>query len=92
MSTEPGKFVCRECNSRLRASELLMAAHPFQQGEMVLGCPRCKDIGPFDPICDQAGCWNLTCAGTPSPAGYRLTCHQHVPRCEESAERQSALP
>jgi hypothetical protein len=92
MSIESGKFVCRECNSRLRASELLMAAHPFQAGEMVLGCPRCQDIGPFDPICDEHDCWDFTCAGTPTADGYRMTCYRHRPRAEELAAAQSTRP
>lgn len=78
MSTEPGKFICPTCNAKLREPEILSAANPFDPNDLILGCPKCRDVVHFDSVCDEPGCWELHCCGFPIGDGsYRMTCSKH---------------
>jgi hypothetical protein len=83
MSAETDKLVCDECDARVRMGEVLSAVHPFDPGEHVIGCPRCKEQQSFRTCCDEPGCWEEDTMGTPatfgSPRGYRRTCYKHRP-------------
>lgn len=80
MKTEPNKVECRECYWKGQRTELLTAPDPFCPGDNCFGCPKCKSIDCFLLLCDEPGCSNSATCGTPTPDGYRSTCHHHVPR------------
>ena len=76
---ELGKLKCGECGALVHTDNALRAGHPFDVGAIVLGCPSCCSIDSFEKVCDEPGCTEVVCAGTPTPAGYRLTCGKHMP-------------
>jgi hypothetical protein len=70
----------RNCNWHGTSDEVLRAPHPFDPGEEVWGCPKCKSIDSLYLACDEPGCWKPVSCGTPTPTGYRSTCGQHRPK------------
>ncbi len=76
---DAGKVVCKECNRPMREADLLTAPNPFKPGETLRGCPHCKQPVGFLGVCDEPGCWDIVSCGTPTPEGYRVTCHKHRP-------------
>lgn len=79
MKLAPHRWLCQECNVISFRSGLLRAPSPFDPDDVLTGCPSCRSIGPFDPICDVAKCRASTTCGTPTPTGYRFTCSKHRP-------------
>jgi hypothetical protein len=74
------RYICKECWARLEEKEVLFAPNPFDPSSVILGCPKCKAVQEMVPVCDEPGCWESVCCGTPMPLGeYRSTCHKHVP-------------
>lgn len=73
------RIVCKECNWRGKIEDVLEARHPFIEDAKVSGCPSCKEVEPFRFACDEPGCWDEVCVGTPTPTGYRSTCSKHDP-------------
>lgn len=73
------KLVCDCCGWRGTADQLLSARNPFDQEDMIFGCPDCKQIGEHFVACDEPDCWRGVTCGTPTPAGYRSTCSEHWP-------------
>jgi len=78
--------VCRECNWRGRANEILATRNPFEPGTVIYACPACKEIGQLRTTCDEPGCWEEDTIGQPVPDGYRRTCHKHDPSNERKAD------
>jgi len=76
---EEDKVICGECQHRYRVSESLRSDHPFEAGEIVHGCPRCKSISCDLAVCEQPGCWAKVSCGTPTENGYWSTCGKHQP-------------
>ena len=81
----------RNCNWHGTSDEVLRAPHPFEPGEEVWGCPKCKSIDSLYLACDEPGCWETASCGTPTPAGYRSTCGKHRPldTCLTESEKGS---
>ena len=77
------KLTCVECDWRGHSTEQLRADNPFDPGEFIYGCPKCKSVDCFLRACDEAGCWSDVTCGTPTPNGYRNTCGKHRPEPEE---------
>ena len=73
------KITCRDCHWHGRASEMLIAQHPFAPTETISGCPKCKGIDQLFVVCDEPGCAQEVSCGTPTPQGYRQTCGAHQP-------------
>lgn len=73
------KWRC-ECGFLVFASELLTAPNPFDVEDTLHGCPLCKRVNALERACDEPGCGNLSCAGTPHPGGYKFHCHLHPPK------------
>lgn len=74
------KIKCHECWWKGVVDELLTAAHPFMEDEIIHGCPKCRDVNTLDPVCDEPDCWATAGCGTPTESGYRRTCHKHMPK------------
>lgn len=36
--------------------EALSAPHPFQEGETIYGCPKCRQAGNVQAACWKSGC------------------------------------
>ena len=72
------RFVCEHCYAKIEGDKVLRAPSPFDKSEL-LACPQCKEVNRLGVPCDEPGCWELCCCGTPTPTGYRLTCHLHQP-------------
>ena len=76
------KVVCNEsrCKWHGEANEMLSAPSPFESGEMIYACPKCKEIGSVVTACDEPDCWSEATCGTPTDNGYRQTCYKHMPK------------
>lgn len=71
------KWQCDECGWMGKSDDLLKAANPFDLGDTIAGCPKCKTIGAFSEICDEPECKKFAGCGWPSSEGYRRTCFEH---------------
>jgi hypothetical protein len=69
------RWRCTECG--WIGSELLTAPNPFDPEDVICGCPECRSVDDFEPVCDEVGCDKDATSGWPSPTGYRWTCHNH---------------
>lgn len=70
-----GYWRCGWCGPQ---SELLRAPDPFNPGEEITCCPKCRD--PSNGIitaCDFDGCTEEASSGTPTPDGYKHRCYTH---------------
>lgn len=56
--------------------ELLSAPDPFNPGETMYACPKCRETDIVSG-CDEPGCTKEGTCGWPSPSGYRRTCVDH---------------
>ena len=76
------KVVCNEsrCKWHGEANEMLSATNPFEAGEMIYACPKCKEVGSIVTACDEPDCWSEAACGTPTDNGYRQTCYKHMPK------------
>jgi hypothetical protein len=70
---------CKECASIMAESMLLSAPNPFDSNDVLTGCPKCKSVDCFDPICDVEDCTKFAGCGTPTSEAYRWTCGEHRP-------------
>ena len=80
MTDKINKVVCLDCSWHGTEPELLRAANPFDTRETITGCPDCKCIESTYLACEEFGCWAQVSSGTPTPTGYRQTCHKHSPK------------
>ena len=76
---EPYKTECRECHWTGTTDLLLVGISPFDAGETVYGCPKCKAIDSDMQICDEPGCKKPSSCGFPDKkyGCYRRTCYEH---------------
>lgn len=81
------KCVCDNyrCNWHGDSSEVLRAKNPFDEDEVIEGCPECREINSPRQACDEPGCWKEATCGTPTPEGYRSTCGEHRPKLTPNA-------
>lgn len=74
MSVE--RWKCQQCG--VAVTEYLIAQHPFDPDDKVVGCPNCKAVDSF-----VAACWKCdrkAGGGTPTrDHGYVWYCHLHRP-------------
>lgn len=76
---------CPLCGFVLNEDERLQGPSPFDEHEVVYGCPRCREvIVAFEYLCDEPGCVTVSSFGTPTDNGYRYTCGRHVPKARQS--------
>lgn len=74
------KRFCTECGWCGDAAEVLNNQNPFDPGDTIVGCPKCKSVNTMRTVCDEPDCWEPDTCGTPTPTGYRRTCHEHKPQ------------
>lgn len=79
MSDKQYKLTCDTCHTRLWDNEVLSVPNPFDGTEPIYGCPICHTVNDLSVVCDEPNCWLKISCGTPTPAGYRRTCREHVP-------------
>jgi hypothetical protein len=72
------RYLCdnRHCGWIGEEGEMLCAPDPFNEGDMLYACPKCRDQS-LVLACDEKGCKNQATCGTPTPAGYRRVCGNH---------------
>ena len=80
--SDQSKFVCTECGWHGDTGTVLRAPDPFNAGNELIACAECREQ-TMRRCCDEPGCWEQATCGTPTPAGYRLTCGKHVPADSE---------
>jgi hypothetical protein len=52
------KWVCEECGEVCSSEEILMAVNPFNEEQMILGCPHCREVSSLVACCEADGCSN----------------------------------
>jgi hypothetical protein len=79
---EHNKWVCSEwrCAWVGTTDQILTAPDPFNEGDTISACPKCREIGVLVAACDVDGCSKQAGCGTPTKAGYRWTCGAHMPK------------
>ncbi len=72
------RYLCdnRHCDWIGDESEMLRAPDPFNEGDMLYACPKCRDQS-LVLACDEPGCKKQATCGTPTPEGYRRVCGDH---------------
>ena len=75
------KVVCedRDCKWHGTDDHALRAKSPFSD-DMLIACPKCKQVWSLQVACDESMCWQIATCGTPTNDGYRRTCGKHVPK------------
>ena len=58
---------------------MLWGKNPFNEKEIITGCPECKSIDSCFAVCDEPKCWEPATCGTPTKEKYRNTCGKHKP-------------
>lgn len=67
----PAVYRCSECAARVPHMEALQAPDPFDEGEILFGCPRCRSVNTLEVACIADGCHAPTAMGVPGRGGYR---------------------
>jgi hypothetical protein len=76
---------CRWCGPE---AEALRAPDPFNAGDTLIACPKCREQ-TLHKCCDDPTCTMEATCGTPTPEGYRWTCGKHQPNTRRSPLQQS---
>lgn len=79
MSDRHNRKVICPCGWYGTEDKVLEALNPFDDLDILVGCPRCKDVNTIVTACDELGCWKPIECGTPTADGYRSTCSRHRP-------------
>src|SRR4030043_13071 len=61
------KVVCStyRCDWHGLEEEILKSPNPFEVGETLYACPKCKEVGSVVIACDESECWKGAMGGTP---------------------------
>jgi len=74
------KYACDRdeemCGWRGFSAEVLRAPDPFNEGDTLQACPRCRCQSVY-PCCDKTECWEGRYSGMMTPSGIRWTCLAH---------------
>jgi len=71
------EWKCEQCGEIYPDNEVLKGANPFDEADIITGCPNCKSIDSFVRVCDEPECQFEATCGWPSADGYRQTCSRH---------------
>ena len=74
----PLRWLCQACGWNGDDAALLRAPSPFDDADMVVGCPMCRAVNEVENACDEPGCDMPATCGFPAPGGYRRTCGKHM--------------
>ena len=70
---------CDECETMFDQKDLLEAPNPFDEGDLIFGCPECREVNSTTLLCEVEGCPSIASCGTPVAGGYAQTCCKHKP-------------
>ena len=75
----PNVYRCSECAERVPHMKALQALNPFDDGDILFACPRCKEVNTLEAACVVDGCHDSTCMGIPNRGGFRYVrlCSNH---------------
>jgi hypothetical protein len=78
---EEHRWGCIECGWVGTEEMKLRAPSPFDKLVTITGCPQCREIELFEPLCDAMGCGAPMSAATPTgeEGVSRWTCWEHSP-------------
>jgi hypothetical protein len=71
------RWKCKSCWHISVTAQLLRGKNPFNEADIISGCPKCKGVEGFYEVCDEPGCTTASRTGWKSGAGYRRTCDAH---------------
>jgi len=58
-------IICKECKWIGTKNQMLKGKHPFEDNEIITGCPNCKEINSLRTKCMVEGCKEIsTCIST----------------------------
>lgn len=79
--TQDQKRACDDwrCGWRGLDTEILRATDPFNTGNELTACPKCRGQ-TIRTCCDEPDCWEHDTCGWNSLTGYRRTCFTHWPK------------
>lgn len=75
--TKTPKQCCNLCGWTGLSSDRLIAKNPFDPERNLTGCPTCKSVDDFVPICDFEGCYEEASCEIQSERGSKLVCPEH---------------
>ena len=79
MNTLAAKAVCKSCGWKGMWLDILRSPHPWDEDDILVGCPACKDVNTVYEVCGVGGCYDLfyvTCY--PQGPGSGMTfCKKH---------------
>ena len=75
------KWVCENwrCSNVCTDNTALSAPDPFNPGETLVACPKCREVGTLIGACDFKGCKKPSSSGSPTKDGYVFRCYEHRP-------------
>ncbi len=71
------RYRCNDCNHVFTDDEVLVGKNPFQEEYTIYGCPNCKEVEDFIPLCQWGECSNHASAGIPYEDDYYHVCGDH---------------
>ena len=71
------RYKCDTCGAMFDGTHMLTAKNPFDENDMIYGCPSCAAVNDFTHLCDVADCPNPATGGHSTPEGYLFHCHEH---------------
>ena len=82
----PPKWICEDCE--MICTTPLEAKNPFDDSEMLHGCPHCKAANTLIMACQFEGCEQRASSGNPGVYGYRYIhlCWDHSHRNPKNAQ------
>ena len=50
------RWKCKSCWHISVTAQLLRGKNPFNEADIISGCPKCKGVEGFYEVCDEPGC------------------------------------
>jgi hypothetical protein len=87
------RYVCNECYAHVESGQELTAPNPFRPGDLLYGCPECREINALRLCCDEPGCWSMaSCGAQPDRQLHHLfseSLHRQKTLATDIAKRQA---